>query len=137
MVGRTPFEKSRTVDRLRAAGTLCIFILASAFISAVLMDVIVYPIALLSLKDKPLFNIIVAWSIRLGLAAALVYLFARRIHSLRKDGHAHVEIAQYMILRPLKAAGTLLSLLFVSTAVIAFIYVLFSYNYYFMYKLSN
>jgi hypothetical protein len=42
-----------------------------------------------------------------------------------------------MILRPLKAAGTLFSLLFVSTAVIAFIYVLFSYNYYFMYKLSN
>ncbi|HSV97523.1 MAG TPA: hypothetical protein VLM75_11405 [Spirochaetota bacterium] len=137
MHGKTSFEKGRIVDRLRAVGTLCLFILASAFASAILMDIIVYPVALLAVRDRSVFNIIVAWSIWLGLAAALVYLFARRIHSLRRDGYTRGEIAKHMSLRPLKAAGALLSLLLVSTAVIAAIYVLFGYNYYFMYKLSN
>jgi hypothetical protein len=137
MHGRTPFEKSRIVDRLRAVGTLCLFVLASAFVSALLMDVVVSPIALLAVGDKPLFNVIVTWSIRLGIAGALVYLFVRRIYALRRDGHSGAEIAIHMSLRPLRAAGLVLSLLVVSTTVIAIIYVLFSYNYYFIYKLSN
>jgi len=42
-----------------------------------------------------------------------------------------------MCARPLRAAGLVLSLMAVSTALIALIYLLFSYNYYFIYKLSN
>ncbi len=137
MHGRTPFEKSRIIDRLRAVGTLCLFILASAFVSAVLMDVIVYPVALLAVRDKPVFNVIVAWIIRFGLAGALIFLFVRGIYALRRDGHTGTEIAKHMSLRPFRFAGMLISLLVISTAVIAVIYVLFSYNYYFMYKLSN
>ena len=137
MQGRTLFEKSRVVDRLKAAMTLCLFILASALASVLLMDAVVSPIALLAVNDKPLFNIIVVWGIRLGIAGALVYLFARRIFALRRDGLSGSRIALHMLVRPLQASGLVLSLLVVSTAVIAVIYILFSYNYYFIYKLSN
>jgi len=137
MQGRTLFEKSRVVDRLKAAMTLGRFILAAALASVRLMDAVVSPIALLAVNDKPLFNIIVVWGIRLGIAGALVYLFARRIFALRRDGLSGSRIALPMLVRPLQASGLVLSLLVVSTAVIALIYILFSYNYYFIYKLSN
>ena len=137
MQGRTLFEKNRVVDRLKAVMTLCLFILASALASAILMDAVVSPIALLAVDDKPLFNIIVVWGIRLGIAGTLVYLFVRRIYALRRDGLSSSRIALHMFVRPLQASGLLLSLLVVSTAVIVVIYVLFSYNYYFIYKLSN
>jgi len=137
MRSATLFEKNRIVDRLKSVMILCAFIAASALASAFLMDLIVAPIALLAVGNRELFNIIVAWAVRLGLTGALIYLFVRRIRAMRQDGHSGGSVALYMCARPLRAAGLVLSLMAVSTALIALIYLLFSYNYYFIYKISN
>ncbi|HNV46135.1 MAG TPA: hypothetical protein PLE73_07110 [Spirochaetota bacterium] len=137
MYEKPSYENKRLSDRVREWGALGAFIVVSLVISIVVMDVIIFPISLLSVANKPLFNALVVFGTIGGFAALVALSLARRIIQLRKDGVAAGRIAISIAVAPFKAVGGAIVSLLMSLIVVYAIYLLMSGNYYLLYKLLN
>jgi hypothetical protein len=132
-----PYEKSRLRDRTREIITLALFTIAVALISTLVMNILVYPVTLFAIHRKELFNVIITHLSFYGVVVFLAFLLVRNIIRLRRDGLSSSKILSYLIRRPAFYLGIVMVFLAVSAVIIAFLYVLFSYNYYYLYKLTN
>ncbi|MBN2077921.1 MAG: hypothetical protein JW838_03090 [Spirochaetes bacterium] len=132
-----PYEKSRLRDRTREIVTLALFTVAVALISTVVMNILVYPVTLFAIHRKEIFNVIIIHLSLYGVIGLLAFLLVKKIYRLRRDGLAAAKISSYLLRRPAYYLGIFLVFLAVSSVIIAFLYLLFSYNYYYLFKLTN
>ncbi len=134
---RHPYEKSRLRDRSREILTLALFTLAIALISTLVMNILVYPVTLFAIHRKETFNVIITHLSLYGVIGLLAFLLAKKICRLRRDGLSAAKIISYLVRRPAHHLGIFMVFLAVSAVIIVFLYLLFSYNYYYLFKLTN
>lgn len=130
-------EKTRLRDRMRDIFTLFAFVVLSALASLVVMDILVLPVALFAVAKKSAFNFILGDLAGLFVIALLAFLLVRRVLALRKEGLTPREIVNHIVYRPFSALATALMIIFAASVLIGVIYLLLSYNNYFIYKLIN
>lgn len=137
MQNGNPFEKNRIRDRLREHLVLSSFIVLSALASVILIDILVYPIALLALRQKKLFNAAVGYSFWIVVLLLVLIALARGVYRLRRDGFGARQILARIGVRSLSFLASVLAVLAVSAVVIGLIYIIMSNNYYLLYKLTD
>lgn len=130
-------EKTRLRDRMRDIFTLFAFVVLSALASLVVMDILVLPVALFAVAKKSTFNFILGDLAGLFVIVLLAFLLVRRVLALRKEGLTPREILNHIVYRPFSALATALMIIFAASVLIGVIYLLLSYNNYFIYKLIN
>ena len=130
-------EKGRLRDRFKGITTLAAFAVGIAVISIVVMNLLTYPVTVFAVKYKNAFNYIFKYFFIIGLIALFTYLVLATVKRLKKEGLSSREIALYILRRPLYALSTVLFIIAVSAAIIALLYILFSNNYYLIYKITT
>jgi hypothetical protein len=130
-------EKTRLRDRMRDISTLFVFVVLSALASLIVMDILVLPVALFAVAKKNTFNFILGDLAGLFVIALLAFLLVRRVLALRKEGLSPREILNHIVNRPFSAFATALMVIIAASVLIGVIYLLLSYNNYFIYKLIN
>lgn len=131
------YEKTRLKDKLKEVFTLFTFIAISLIASLIVMDILIFPVALFSINNKILFNYLIKHITWIAILALLIYLIARRIYLCRKNGMAYSEIIKSLIAKPLKALIIILTFLIIVSLLTYLVYFLMSSNYYLLYKIIN
>jgi hypothetical protein len=131
------FEKAKLRERLREVLVLFVFIFGAAAASVVCADLIIYPLTSFSIRNKAVLNFIVRDLIRISVPAAALLFAAWKIYRLHKDGFTAVEIAGRAGLAVSRAALSVLAVTLAAAVLVVLIYLLLSYNYYLLYKLSS
>ncbi len=140
---RTMNQKNNTVethrikDRMKDIFILFTFVFMAAVAAVMIMDILVLPITLFAVNFKSAFNFILRDLLWLFVVLLFIALLAVRIIVLRRNGLNFREILNHVAFRPFSALATVLMILGASAVLIMIIYLLFSYNNYFIYKLIN
>jgi len=130
-------EQTSIKNRMRDILTLFAFVVMAAVAALVVMDILVLPVALFAVAKKTTFNFILGDLTWLFLIAVLGFLLVRLVLALRKDGLSPREIIGHILYRPFSALAVALMVMVSSAVLIGVIYLIFSYNNYFIYKLIN
>ena len=137
MNNESMLEKSRLRDRFKGISTLAAFTIAIAVISIVVMNLLTYPVTVFAVKYKNAFNYIFKYFIIIGLITLFAYLVLATVYRLKKGGLSSREIALHILRKPFYALSIALFIIAASTAIIALLYILFSNNYYLLYKITT
>ncbi len=132
-----PMESGSVRDRLKDIRTLFIFVILSAVIALITMDIIIFPLSLFAINFTDLFNFFIRDIIWIAIAALLLFLLIRRIYLLRKNDCSGGEIARHLIVKPLSSIAVTLAVIVVALVLIYAIYLLLHYNNYLIYKINN
>lgn len=132
-----PLENKSLRNRLKEVFILCLAITMAAVFSVVLMDILIYPLAVFSTKNKKIFNFIIKDSVWILLIASIILYVARKIYRLKMNGVSHYKILKITWQRISILIISFIIILSVVFSVAAIIYIMFNYNYYLLYKLSN
>ena len=130
-------ETHRIKDRMRDIFILFTFVILAAVASVIVMDILVLPITIFAVNFKSAFNFILSDLLWLVVVILLIGLLAVRVLVLRKNGLSFREILNHVAYRPFSALATFLMIMGASAVLIMIIYLLLSYNNYFIYKLIN
>ncbi len=137
MFNDTAFERKRIKDRLREVFILCGFIITAALITTVIMDLLVYPAVIFSIKNKAVFNYIVKDLFWIVILSAVLLIMAKRVYDLKKDGFSASAIMKHIGLRISGITASAFIIIIIACGVITVIYLLLNYNYYMLYKITN
>lgn len=133
----TSYEKTRFKDRVRELITLVLFITASLIASVILMDILIFPLALFSINNKGMFNYFIKHATWISLLLIMIYLIVRKAYELKKGGMHTTAIIKHMALRPFKALSVIGVFLMIIFLLVYIVYFLMSSNYYLLYKIIN
>ena len=136
MYNGNPFEKTRLRDRFKDISTLAAFTLAVALISLVIMNILIYPLTIFAVKKKELFNYIITDLSLFAILIALIAMLSLKVYRLKKDGLDIKSILAYLVRRPFYYLSLFFFFALISSGIIFFLYVILSYNYYLLYKIS-
>ena len=131
------FEKAKLRERLREVLILFVFIFGAATASVICADLIIYPLTVFSIRNKAVLNYIVRDLFWISVPAAALLFAAWKTYRLRKDGFTAGEIAGRAGLAASRAALSVFAVTLAAAVLIGLIYLLLSYNYYLLYKLSS
>ena len=131
------YEKTNFRDRAREMGTLFSFIIGALILSVIAMDIVVFPMALFSLKNKDVFNLVMANFMRIAIAGIFLYMISINFYRLKKDGLPAASIMKIMFFKPFKFLLSLLIFFLITFSLIYVIYSIMNYNNYLLYKLVN
>lgn len=137
MKKNTLFEQTRFSQKIKEFSTLFFFISMAIIFSLLLMDIIIFPITLFSIKNSDFFTITVKYTTLFLIVFYVFYSIFRSVYSLYKEGLSFLDITKKILSY---ISTVFFSGFFVITScflVIAFIYFILKYNYYFLYKLIN
>lgn len=95
-----PYERSGIKDRLSESVTLFAFIIISLLASLTLMDLIIFPIAIFSIKNESLFTNVVKYLFWIIITASFIFLIIRRAITLKKDELPTGQIIKRIIGKP-------------------------------------
>lgn len=137
MNGSEKIETSGAKDRIKNIFTLAVFTVFALIASIVTMDIIVYPITIFAVKETALFNSVIKYGFFSTITGLLILKIFRRILSLKREGLTLSGIVKYLLKRPRHYAGVYFAFLIISAVVISIIYLLLSYNYYMLYKITG
>ena len=132
-----PYEKSGLKNRLSESATLFVFIIISLLVSLIVMDVIIFPIAIFSIQNETLFTSVVKYLFWIIITVSLLYLVIKKIYSLKKDELPTRQIIRTIISKPLSSFLLALIIIIVSLILILLINFLLQKNFYLLYKLIN
>ena len=124
-------------ERIKEIFTLAVFTLVVAFISIVTMDILVYPISLVALKNKDFFNFLIGDLLFILIILFIIFLVAKKIYWLNKNGLSNREITRFLLFKPLYYLSTFFIILMASMFVIFFLFILLDKNQYLIYKLTG
>lgn len=117
---RLPGEKGPG-ERLTSIALLALISIFIALASLVIMDALIYPIAVFAVKEKAAFSSLVRWAAGIGLIIILAVSLTRSVLSLVKNGNSPAEAAFFLARKPLNAAlisvGLITALVAVSAVV--------------------
>ena len=132
-----PYEKTNLLDRIREFGTLIIFICFSLIASIIVMNVVIFPIALFSIKHESLFSYLIINLFWILILVSIIYLLIKRILFYKKNDVQNSQIAKILLLKPFLIIFSLFLILIFLIIIISIIYILLKNNYYLLYKIIN
>ncbi len=127
------FERKNRLGRIKELLTLSLFILVSAVISIVVMDILVLPLSLFAINRKTAFNYIIRDVSLFIILFIVILLLIRKVIRLYRDGFKIPRIARYLLVRPLRGIVTFFLILVASGIIIYLITLLLNFNYYRIY----
>jgi hypothetical protein len=130
-------ESKKLKDRLHEGYVLFLFIFLSAIASIIVMDILVLPIAIFAVTKKEAFLLLFGDFFWMFIGTLFVFLLIRRIIALKKDGIPAKNIMLHIITKPFRAIALLLVIIASGIGLIGILYLLMSYNSYFIYKLFS
>ncbi len=127
------YERKSRLGRIKDIFTLSLFILVSAVISIVVMDLLVLPISLFAINRKTSFNYVIRDVSLFVILFIIILLLIRRVIRMHRDGFNISRIAKYLLIRPLRGIATFFLILITSGIIIYLITLLLNFNYYRIY----
>ena len=131
------FDQGGFVAKIREIKTLYLYIALAAIVSLVLMNILVFPIALAAVKIPVWYSRIIPWVITVLTLGSLGFVFFQRIKALRTDGISYSSIFS----RALKKAAVSFIFffgIFLATGIfITIVYFLLSFDYRLLYELMR
>ncbi len=131
------YEKSGLTSRIKESCTILLFIFIALIASMVVMNILVFPIALFSINHKTIFTSIVKYFLWIIVIASIGYHLVNKIIFYKKNGLSNPQIIKKIILKPLSFFIFLLILLLIILVLMIFINFLLQKNYYLLYKIIN
>lgn len=131
------YERTGLFSRLKESVRLVLFIFIALILSIIVMNLLVLPIALFSVNNKPVFTEIFKILFLLFILLSIFYLTVKRIILYKKNDVENLKIIKYIFLRPLSSILFIFIVLLIITILIAAIYYILQNNYYLLYKLIN
>ena len=136
-MAKNNYEQMRITERLKEFRTLYIFIILASIIALLLMNILIFPIAVFAAKKPHLFSSTVKW----GTAAVfLTYAGFKIVSEIRKYAAGKFSIRSYFASSAKKRIHSCIYgiiLFFAAVFLILFIYIVMKYNYYILYEILN
>ena len=130
-------DSNSIVSKLKELILILVFTLIAAAVAIILSDILVFPLTCYSINNIDIFNIAFKYAFISFITVTFLLLLFFKVRSLYKDGNSIRDIIKYIILRPVQYLGFILLSLIIVIALIAILYIIFSNNYYLLYKLSG
>jgi hypothetical protein len=130
------YEKPRIKNRFRDLATLAGFTIAVAVLSVVVMDILVYPLAVAATRNTRAFTALIKYTIVILPVLAVIAVQARKIVIMRREGIPGKTIASLLAHKPLYHLAVFFIILTMTVIIACALYLLLSYNYYLLYRLS-
>jgi len=137
MYKNNPYEKTGFKSRIKELSILFLFIIISAAISLLVMNLCTFPIALFSINNRAIFTYLINHLIWIILLATLIYFLIRKIVFLKKNSVKFLQIIKDILFKPISLLATSIILFFLILIIVTFLYILLQNNYYLLYKLTN
>lgn len=131
------YEKSGFRSRLRETGMLSLIIIISFLISLIVMDIIIFPIAFLAVKNSLVFTYLFKCAFWVLISAVISYIIIKMIYQMRKDGFPASYIFKNIILKPLQSLVFILAVFLAGLMLILFLHLIYQNNYRLLNKLLN
>ncbi len=131
------YEKTGLKNRIKESGVLFLFIFLSLIASLIIMNLLIYPLVLFSIKNNGIFTYIVKNLFWLIIIASILYILVKRIIIYKKNELANIQIIKNIFIKPLSFLFFLLLLLVSIFVLIIVIYFILQKNYYLIYKIIN
>jgi len=131
------YEKAGLLYRLKESGNLFIYMIASFLVSLIVMNILIFPIAIFAVEDQTAFTLIVKNLFWILFFCALGYLLVKKIIYYRKNEFPLSRITRNIILKPLSFIFFIILILIIIFSLIALINFILQKNYYLIYKIIN
>ncbi|MCL1833020.1 MAG: hypothetical protein FWG49_00805 [Leptospirales bacterium] len=130
-------DSNSIVSKLKELILILVFTLIAAAVAIILSDILVFPLTYYSISNIDIFNIAFKYAFISFITATFLLILFFKVRSLYKDENSIRDIIKYIILKPVQYLGFILLSLIIVIALIAILYIIFSNNYYLLYKLSG
>ena len=136
-MARQNYEQTGIAGRLKEYGVLYIFILLAGVVSLIVMNALVFPVAVAAVKKPAAYSAVVKWGLIAAVAAAVIM----KIVSTARRWAASDRSVLTEFARSFRRKGASLLFGFIviaSCAILAVgLYMLLTYNYYLLYEILN
>ncbi|MDR3237359.1 MAG: hypothetical protein LBT84_02520 [Spirochaetia bacterium] len=122
------YERAGLAHRIKDISIMALFTIIVALISALVMDLLVYPISAFALSETRKFSLIIKYGFLLAVALALIFMVVRRIHNHLRKGLTLRETLIDLAKAPASAAALVFFMIVISVIVIGAVYILLSAN---------
>jgi len=125
------------LNKIKELGLILIFTLISAAVAILLSDIVIFPITYYSINNINIFNIVFKYVFSFFILSAFFLLLSFKVRSLYKDGNSTDAVIKYILIRPIQYLGFIFLSLILISGLIIVLYIIFSNNYYLIYRLSG
>ncbi len=127
---------SRSVkSKVKEITAISLFTILAAIASILLADLIVFPLTHFAVRRVDIFNFIFKNLLLIIILIILCYSFIKKYRKLKDEGLNARYIILYFLKRPAHYGSLIFSFIFISLLMITILYLLFSLNYYYLYKI--
>jgi hypothetical protein len=137
MEKKNSLDNNSIVSKIKELVLILTFTLISAAVAIFLSDIFFFPIAYYSINNVNIFNICFKYACILFIITTCSLLLFFKVRSLRMDGNSTSAILAYIFLRPVQYFGFIFLSLILIGALVFILYIIFSNNYYLVYRLSG
>lgn len=131
------FENTGLLNRIKESSIFFIFIIISAVISLIIIDLIVFPIALFAIKNKELYTRIIIHLLWLSSSLFFILLLIKKLRFLKKIELTNYQIIKYILIKPFLIFTTTLIIIILILVLVAILYIILQNNYYILYSITN
>jgi len=136
-MAKNNYEQMRITERLKEFRTLYIFIILASLIALLLMNVLIFPIALFAAKKPLLFTSAVKWGTLALIVFYAVYRIIVKIREYTAGGYSLYALFKAAVKK--KAHSLLYVIIITIAAALLFfaVYLAMRYNYFLLYEILN
>ena len=131
------YEKSGLTNRLKESGSIFLFIFIALISSLIIMNLLIFPVALFSINHNVIFTAIVKILFLVFIIGSIGYLLIKKIIFYKKNEFSNTEILKNIIIKPLSFLLFLFLILMIILIIILLINFILQKNYYLLYKIIN
>ena len=131
------FEQRTFFEKIKEFKTLFIFTCFSAVFAVILADFLVFPIALFATSNKKAFSYLCCVCFFALIILCIVFSVLKKFFYYKKNGASFLQCIKFYFKEKISSFASIFSLFILAVFVIAFIYVILNFNYYFLYELMN
>ena len=134
---KNSLDNNSIMSKIKELISILLFTLISASVAILLSDIFIFPITYYSVNNVDVFNIAFRYTCVAFIIITCSLLLFLKVRSLRRDGNSTRAILKYIFLRPIQYFGFIFLSLILIGVLIVILYIIFSNNYYFIYRLSG
>ncbi|HEY1405665.1 MAG TPA: hypothetical protein VF857_03560 [Spirochaetota bacterium] len=131
------YESTGFKERMKEFRTLFVFILLSAIISLVVMNILVFPLALFAVKGSSAFSLVVKIFILVVVITYSGFRIFQRVRQSREDGIPVGRAFALSFSRKGKSISSIFLVVLLSVLLIGILFFMMKYNYIILYELSQ
>lgn len=130
-------KNTNNLKKLKEGYLLIVFIILSAIASMIVMDVLVLPLTLFAINNKELFLMLFSNFFWLSIFIIAVLILIQQIRSRKNYDESLFIKLKHFLLRPFQILLQIIIIIITGLSLFGIIYIILSYNYYFIYRLIN